>query len=108
MTETAKVLPKTPPAPRRATQMYPMKNSSALLKTSLPLLCLTLPLLLCQTLPAAVTFTVTPSAVSNTYSGSITLQINGLATGDTVLVQKYLDANANSVIDAPDILVQQF
>ena len=56
---------------------------------------------------AAVTFTVTPSAVSNTYNGTITLQIGGL-TNKTVVVQKYLDLNTNGVIDGGDLLVQQF
>ena len=52
---------------------------------------------------------VTPSAVSNTYSGTITLQVTGLTNaGDTVVVQKYLDANSNGVVDAGDILWQQF
>jgi hypothetical protein len=56
----------------------------------------------------AVTFTVTPSAVSNTYSGQITLTVSGLASGGTVVVQKFLDLNTNGVIDGSDWLVQQF
>jgi hypothetical protein len=64
--------------------------------------------LLCQTLPAAVGFTVTPATVSNTYSGSITLQITGLTDGQTVVVQEFLDANTNGVIDGADLLWQQF
>ena len=56
----------------------------------------------------SVTFTDTPSTVSNTYSGFITLQINGIPSGDTVVVQKYLDANADGVVDTGDTLVQQF
>ncbi|MGD0537589.1 MAG: putative Ig domain-containing protein [Verrucomicrobiota bacterium] len=69
---------------------------------------LQLALLLAQSLSAAVTFTVTPAAVSNTYAGVITLQVTGLASGDTVVVQKFLDANGNGVIDAADWLAQQF
>ncbi|HVM49214.1 MAG TPA: putative Ig domain-containing protein [Candidatus Acidoferrum sp.] len=61
-----------------------------------------------STAHAAVTFTVTPSAVSNTYNGQITLQVAGLASGGTVVVQKFLDVNTNGVIDANDLLVQQF
>ena len=58
---------------------------------------------------AAVAFTITPAAVSNTYSGTITLAVTGLSSpGDTVVVQKYLDLNTNGVIDASDLLVQQF
>jgi hypothetical protein len=52
--------------------------------------------------------TITPSAVSNTYSGYITLQVTGIGAGHAVLVQKYLDANTNGVIDGGDILRQQF
>jgi Carboxypeptidase regulatory-like domain len=57
---------------------------------------------------AAVTFTNTPSTVSNTYNGTITLQITGLTNGETVVVQKFLDANTNGVIGPGDLLVQQF
>src|SRR5689334_8300295 len=46
----------------------------------------------------AVTFAVSPIAVSNTYAGYVSLQVSSLTAGDTVLVQKYLDANANGVI----------
>ena len=55
-----------------------------------------------------VTFAVTPAGVSNTFGGQITLQIGLLNTGETVVVQKFLDANGNGVIDAGDLLVQQF
>ena len=54
------------------------------------------------------TFTVSPLVVSNTYPGTITLVTSNLAGGETVVVQKYLDLNTNSVIDAGDWLVQQF
>jgi hypothetical protein len=56
----------------------------------------------------AATFTVSPTAVSNTYAGYVTLQVTGLGAGHAVQVQKYLDANTNGVIDAGDILRQQF
>jgi hypothetical protein len=61
-----------------------------------------------QTARAAVTFTNTPTIISNTYSGTISLQIGSLTNGETVVVQKFLDANTNGVIDAGDILWQQF
>ena len=57
---------------------------------------------------AAVVFTVTPAAVSNTYNGTITLLVTGLTNTETVVVQDYLDANTNGVIDGGDILWQQF
>jgi hypothetical protein len=56
----------------------------------------------------AASFSITPTAVSNTYSGQITLQVTGLTNGETVVIQKFLDANTNGVIDAGDILWQQF
>jgi len=61
-----------------------------------------------QTARAVVAFTVTPAAVSNTYSGMITLTVTGLTNTETVVVQKFLDANTNGVIDGGDILWQQF
>lgn len=57
---------------------------------------------------AAVTFTNLPVAVSNTYNGKISLLIGGLTNGETVVIQKFLDRNTNGVIDAGDLLVQQF
>ncbi len=57
---------------------------------------------------AIATFTNTPTAVSNTYNGTITLQIGGLTNGETVVVQKFLDLNTNGVVDPTDYLVQQF
>ena len=57
---------------------------------------------------SAVTFTNTPVAVSNTYNGTISLFINGLTNGETVLIQKFLDINTNGAIDSGDLLVQQF
>ena len=57
---------------------------------------------------AAVTFSVTPSAVSNFYAGTIRLQIGGLNTGETVQVDKFLDANRNGVVDGADLPVQSF
>ncbi len=57
----------------------------------------------------AVTFTITPSVVSNTYSGLLSLSIAGFTnSAEKVVVQKYLDVNDNGVIDATDLLVQQF
>ncbi len=55
-----------------------------------------------------VNFIITPSAISNTYSGIVTLQINGLTNTETVLVQKYLDADGSNVVDASALLVEQF
>jgi len=49
---------------------------------------------------SAATLTVSPSVISNTYPGNITLTIGGLTNGQPVTVQKWLDLNANGVIDA--------
>ena len=48
----------------------------------------------------AATLTVTPSVISNTYPGVITLDITGLTNHETVTIQEWLDLNANGVIDA--------
>ena len=57
---------------------------------------------------AAVTFTLTPSAVSNTYSGKLTLVVGNLPNGASAVVQKFLDLDANGVLDGADMLLQQF
>src|SRR5580692_13005963 len=58
---------------------------------------------------AVVNFTNFPPAVSNTYNGIITLQINGLTNGVTnVIVQKYLNVDTNRILDRNAILIQQF
>jgi hypothetical protein len=79
-----------------------------ILPTCLQLAAVQLSLLLCATTQAAVTFSVTPAAVSNTYSGFITLQVTGLTNTEKVVIQKFLDVNTNGVIDGSDWLVQQF
>src|SRR5208282_6477986 len=85
-----------------------MKTNARSIRTELRLLALATGLLLSHSLPGAVNFTVTPTAVSNTYNGAVTLLVTGLNPGDSVVVQEYLDLNANGVIDASDWLVQQF
>ncbi len=52
--------------------------------------------------------TVSPSVISNTYPGNITLNITGLTNGETVTVQKWLDANANGSIDAGEPVMDVF
>src|SRR5690349_2248795 len=56
----------------------------------------------------AATFGVTPPSVSNTYSGVITLNMSSLTNGEQVIVQKYLDLNANGVIDSGEPLIDAF
>ena len=57
---------------------------------------------------SAATLTVTPSAISNTYSGVITLNITGVTNGETVGVQTWLDLNANGSIDAGEPMMDAF
>jgi len=57
---------------------------------------------------AAVSFSIDPATIGDNYLGNVTLNITGLNAGETVVVQKYLDANGNGVVDAGDWLVQQF
>ena len=54
------------------------------------------------------TLSVSPSTISNTYNGYITLTIGGLTNGETVVIEKFADANTNGVIDAGDFLLQSF
>ncbi|MCS7337981.1 MAG: putative Ig domain-containing protein [Verrucomicrobiae bacterium] len=54
----------------------------------------------------AVGINISPSAISNSYVGMVTVQITGLSNGETVLLEKYLDLNANGVLDGPDWLME--
>ena len=56
----------------------------------------------------AATLSVTPTTVSNTYSGFITLAVTGLTNGEPVVMQKFSDLNTNGVVDSSDFLIQQF
>jgi hypothetical protein len=51
-------------------------------------------------------FTVSPSTVSTSYAGTVTLQIGDLTNRETVVVQKFIDVNPNGVIDASEWLAQ--
>ena len=62
-------------------------------------------LLVCRPLVAEVSFSVTPAAVSDQYTGPIMFQISGLTNGETVRIGKYFDANTNGVIDGQDFHV---
>src|SRR6185369_16224468 len=57
---------------------------------------------------AAVALTLNPSSISNTYSGAISLQITGLTNGETVLLERHIDANVNASVDSGELLVQSF
>ncbi|MGD0061267.1 MAG: leucine-rich repeat domain-containing protein, partial [Verrucomicrobiia bacterium] len=85
-----------------------MKVSLPTVRAAVLLVAVQLGLILGQPIASAVTFNVTPSSVSNQYTGPITLQIGGLNTGETVVVQEFLDINTNGVVDSGDWLVQSF
>ena len=57
---------------------------------------------------AAVDFTVSPTTISNTFPGTITVTITGLDSGQGVRLSKFLDANANGQIDIGEPLVAHF
>ena len=55
---------------------------------------------------SAATLSVSPSIVSNTYSGMVTLDITGLTNGEPVIVEKFLDFNGNGSVDLGEPLWQ--
>ncbi|MBI5802600.1 MAG: hypothetical protein HZA92_17990 [Verrucomicrobia bacterium] len=57
---------------------------------------------------AAVNFTLSQSAVSNLFTGALDLQITGLTSGEPVLLQKFIDANNDGIVDPGEPLVGQF
>src|ERR1051325_4331060 len=57
---------------------------------------------------AAVALTLSPSSISNTYPGSVSLQITGLTNGESVLLERFIDANTNAAVDSGELLVQSF
>src|SRR5919197_689636 len=56
----------------------------------------------------AADLTLYPASISNTYSGQITLQITGLTNGETVAIERFLDANNDGTNNAGQPLVQSF
>src|SRR5438552_15334304 len=65
---------------------------------------------LCGTLQAQTpTLSVSPLSITNDFVGKIVLTISNLNSGQKVIVQKYLDLNANGGIDfGQDMLVRSF
>ena len=57
----------------------------------------------------AASLTVSPPLVMNDYVGQVSLAISGLTPGKTVLVERFIDANGNGVVDAgDDVLIFSF
>jgi len=50
----------------------------------------------------AASLTVNPPLVMNDYVGQVSLAISGLTSGKRVLVERFIDANSNGVVDAGD------
>ncbi len=57
---------------------------------------------------SAATLSVSPSVISNTYAGVITLQIGGLTNTESVVVEEFLDRNNNGTVDTSELLVDTF
>ncbi|WP_438480142.1 beta strand repeat-containing protein [Oleiharenicola lentus] len=55
---------------------------------------------------AAPALSVTPSTLAVSSATPVVLHVTGLTAGEAVLVERYLDVNANGVVDAADRLVQ--
>ncbi|MGA2854136.1 MAG: hypothetical protein ABSE90_08410, partial [Verrucomicrobiota bacterium] len=80
------------------------------MKTKTSLIVWTMLTLLCGNAPAMpqVTLTVSPSVVSNTYPGVITLTITGVTNTEKVGIQRWIDLNTNGVIDAGEPMMDGF
>ncbi len=65
-------------------------------------------LVLGTTVSAQVNFTLSQPAVSNLFSGPLGLTLSGLNIGETVVLQKFMDANDNGQVDAGEPLLGQF
>ena len=63
---------------------------------------------LLHTVNPPLAWDVTPSSVTGDYAGGVKLSITGLSNGQPVLVEKFLDANTNGVIEAGEMLMQRF
>jgi hypothetical protein len=55
-----------------------------------------------------VSLTVSPSVISNTYPGLITLSVTGLTNGEAIAIQRWMDLNGNGVIDAGEPMMDAF
>jgi hypothetical protein len=56
----------------------------------------------------AVPLSLSPAAISRSYTGALTLQISGLTNGERVVIERYLDMNGNGTIEAGEPLVDSF
>ena len=56
----------------------------------------------------AASLTLTPSAISNTYSGIVSMNITGVTAGQNVYVEKFLSLDGGTNVDSSSSLVQMF
>ena len=57
---------------------------------------------------AAVNATLTPASTSSVATTPVVLQVTGLASGSTVIVERFVDANSNGSVDAGEFLAERF
>lgn len=58
--------------------------------------------------PAAISVVLTPTAITNDYVGKITLNMAGLAPGQTIRVEQFSDVNADGQVNPGEWLVRSF
>ncbi len=63
---------------------------------------------ICSATASPVSLTISPNTISNDYAGAITLQINGLNTGETVIVERFSDFNGDGTPDSQDMTLAAF
>ena len=83
-----------------------MKNLSKFFV--LNLLCIAAWLVAGNVCLAQVSLSVSPSTISNTYPGFITLNITGLNNSEQVVVQRWLDINSNGQVDPGEPMMESF
>ncbi len=54
------------------------------------------------------TLSINPNSVPSNYAGSIDVTVNGLASGETVQIERFIDLNSNGVIDTGEPLISSF
>lgn len=57
---------------------------------------------------AAVNLEISPNNVDSEYAGNITVNVTGLANGQSVRVETFLDFDGNGDVDSGDLMVQSF
>lgn len=66
----------------------------------------TIPLVVNAAAAGTPALAVSPASAPANYSGSVTVTITGLTPGQSVLLEKFQDGNANGAVDAGESLIQ--